>query len=110
MPALIAFCCCPDQAVAATIARQLVEQRLAACVNVLPGVLSTYRWNDVITTDSEVLLMIKTTSAGFDALREKLLALHPYELPEIVAVDIGAAHAPYLAWLEQQVGSHGSDE
>jgi periplasmic divalent cation tolerance protein len=105
MQAIIAFSTCPNQESAAAIARELVEQRLAACVSVMPSMLSTYRWNGEVTTDNEVLLMIKTTRSGFEALRARLLTLHPYELPEIVAVDIVAAHAPYLAWLDQQVGT-----
>lgn len=103
MSAIIVFCCCPDSAVASTIARHLVEERLAACVNQLPGVVSTYRWNDAIAVDNEVQLMIKTTRERFEAVRDRVLKLHPYELPEIIAVDVGAAHMPYLDWVAQQV-------
>lgn len=106
MSAIIVFCCCPDQNVATTISRQLVEERLAACVNQLPGVISTYVWDDVVNVDNEVLLLIKTTSDRFDVLRERIVSLHPYELPEIIAVDVGAGHAPYLAWIARQVGTH----
>lgn len=103
--ALVVLCTCPDDATAQRIADALVEQRLAACVNRIPGVVSTYRWQDRICRDSEVLLLIKTTANGFDALRERLLALHPYELPEVIAVDITRGSAPYLQWLEQQTGT-----
>jgi periplasmic divalent cation tolerance protein len=79
---------CPDAQAADTLATALVEERLAACVNVLPGVRSTYRWQGRIERDDEVLLLIKTTADRQDALIARLQALHPYELPEAVAVEI----------------------
>jgi periplasmic divalent cation tolerance protein len=85
------------------IARALVERRLAACVNVVPGVASVYRWKGEICRDQEWLLVVKTRGEKLDALREALVALHPYELPELVAVPIEAGHAPYLAWLDESV-------
>ena len=102
MSALIVFCTCPDEAVADRIALSLVEQRLAACVNRLPGVISTYRWQGAVQRDTEVLLVIKTVRDRFDGLRDRILALHPYELPEIVAVDIALGSASYLAWIESE--------
>ena len=86
------------------IARGLVERRLAACVNVVPGVLSTYRWNGAVERAGELLLLIKTRAETFDALREALLVLHPYEVPELIALPIGKGHAPYLKWLDENVG------
>ena len=85
------------------IARALVERRLAACVNVVPGVASVYRWKGEICRDQEWLLVVKTRGEKLDALREALVALHPYELPELVALPIEAGHAPYLAWLDESV-------
>jgi periplasmic divalent cation tolerance protein len=85
------------------IARALVERGLAACVNVLPEVVSTYRWKGKVQQERERLLVIKTTAARFEALREALVELHPYELPEVVALPIVAGHAPYLAWLDGSV-------
>ncbi len=79
---LLCYCSCPDTASAQAIATALVGERLAACVNRLPGISSTYRWQGTVTTDSEELLLIKTTAARFDALKGRLLQLHPYELPE----------------------------
>jgi periplasmic divalent cation tolerance protein len=105
MRAILVLCTCPDEAVADRIASAVVEERLAACVNCLPGVTSTYRWQGKIHRDGEVLLLIKTTRERFDALREHIIALHPYELPEVIAVDIALGHAPYLAWIDTETES-----
>ncbi len=104
MSAILVQCSCPNAATATAIARTLVEERLAACVQVLPAGLSIYRWNGAIQAETEVLLIAKTLRVRFDALRERILELHPYELPEIIAVDIGAAHAPYLDWIARESG------
>lgn len=96
---LLCYCTCPDAASAQALAEALVGERLAACVNRLPGVASTYRWKGDVVTDSEELLLIKTTAARFPALKERLLALHPYELPELIAVPVTEGHAPYLDWV-----------
>lgn len=97
--AIVVFCTCPDEASAERIATALVEERLAACVNRIPGIASTYRWQGKVCRDSEHLLVIKTTRERFDALRERIVALHPYELPEVIAVDIALGSAPYLEWI-----------
>jgi periplasmic divalent cation tolerance protein len=81
------------------IAEALVERQLAACVNVLPAVRSFYRWKGVLQRDEERLLVIKARAERFEALREALVALHPYELPEVVALPSVAGHAPYLEWI-----------
>lgn len=83
---------------AAALAKSLVEQRLAACVNILPGVESIYRWKNAIEDDREQLLVIKTTEERVDALREALFAVHPYEVPEFVvlAAEAGGAYAEWL--------------
>ena len=85
------------------IARALVERRLAACVNIVPGVVSVYRWKGEVCRDEERLLIIKTRAGRIEALREALVAIHPYELPELVTLSIEAGHAPYLAWLDDAV-------
>jgi periplasmic divalent cation tolerance protein len=85
------------------IARALVERRLAACVNVVPGVVSVYRWRGAVCRDEERLLVIKTRAERLEALREALVELHPYEVPELVALPVEAGHAPYLAWLDESV-------
>lgn len=87
----------PDQA--AALARVLVEERLAACGNVLPGVRSVYRWQGAVHDEAEALLLLKTTRARLEALRERVLALHPYEVPEVLALAVEAGSAAYLAWI-----------
>ena len=96
---LLCYCTCPDAASARAIAESIVNEKLAACVSRLPGVSSTYRWQDAVRTDSEELLLIKTTAAGFEALKSRLLQLHPYETPELIAVPVQAGHAAYLDWV-----------
>jgi periplasmic divalent cation tolerance protein len=86
------------------IAEALVQRRLAACVNVLPGVRSIYRWKGAVERDEERLLVVKTRGDRFDALRDAILALHPYEVPEVVAVPIEAGSPAYLRWLDESVG------
>ena len=95
---IVVFCSCPESA-GERIATALVEERLAACVNSVPGIVSTYRWQGAVQRDTEVLLLIKTTRERFEALRARIVELHPYELPEVIAVDIASGHAPYLDWI-----------
>ncbi len=87
------------------IARELVERRLAACVNILPGVVSIYRWRGALQRDAERMLVIKTRGDKLPALREALVALHPYEVPELLALDVADGHPPYLGWIDESVGS-----
>ncbi|RDI97011.1 divalent-cation tolerance protein CutA [Dyella solisilvae] len=98
-PVLICYCTCPDAASAKALAEALVGEDLAACVNRLPGVQSTYRWKGEVVTDGEELLMIKTTAARFAVLKERVLALHPYELPELIAVPVAQGLEAYLDWV-----------
>ena len=85
------------------VARTLVERRLAACVNVVPGVVSHYRWKGEICRDEERLLVIKTRAERLDALRAAFVELHPYEVPELVVLEISAGNQPYLEWLDDSV-------
>ena len=85
------------------IARALVEERLAACVNVVPGVVSIYRWKGVVEKENELLLVIKTIGEKVEQLKARLLQLHPYELPEVVVIPIGGGHKAYLEWIAEQV-------
>jgi periplasmic divalent cation tolerance protein len=85
------------------IGRALVERRLVACVNVVPGVTSIYSWKGSINTDSELLLVIKTRREKLDEVRSALLELHPYEVPELIALPIEGGHAAYLEWIEDSV-------
>ncbi len=89
----------PDADSAKQVARQLVEQRLAACVNILPACTSVYRWNDAVESATEVPVLIKTTLARYPALQAALTELHPYELPEIIAVHLHEGLPAYLAWV-----------
>jgi periplasmic divalent cation tolerance protein len=90
----------PDAAVAERLARGLVEARLAACVNLVPGVTSIYRWQDAVHADAEVLLVAKTVVENVPALEAFLAREHPYECPEVVALDVASVGAAYLAWLQ----------
>lgn len=105
MTALIVYCSCPDAASADTIASALVDERLAACVSALPGMRSTYRWQGQVEHAQEVLLLIKTVRPRLDALTARIRALHPYELPEVIAVEAAGGLAPYLQWVAEQSGS-----
>ena len=100
--ALLVLCACPDADSAGRIARTLVEERLAACVNRVPGLVSVYRWQGEIHEDEEVLLLIKTRPERFETLRARIVELHPYDVPEVIALDITAGHAPYLEWLRTE--------
>ena len=99
---LIALSTVPDEVSGARIARALVEEGLAACVNRIAGVHSTYRWQGAVQDDVEVLLLIKTTRALMPMLEARLLELHPYELPELIAVEAAAGSAAYLDWVRGQ--------
>ena len=98
---LLVYCTCPDETVAQGIADQLVGGNFAACVNVIPGLRSTYRWKNEIQRDAECLLLIKTRESRFDALREAILAQHPYELPEIIAVPVSMGLPRFLDWVRE---------
>ncbi len=100
--ALLVLISCPPDA-ADSLAAALVEARLAACVNVLPGLRSVYRWQDAVERADESLLIAKTTAARYAALEAGVRQRHPYELPEVVAVDIAAGLPAYLQWLATAV-------
>ena len=85
------------------LARALVEKRVAACVNVLPAVTSFYRWEGKLQRGEERLLLIKTRADRFEELRQALVELHPYEVPEVIALPITAGHGPYVSWLDECV-------
>ncbi len=89
----------PDDASAQALARSLVSERLAACVNILAPCRSTYRWQGAIETAQETPVLIKTTAARYPALESAIRAGHPYELPEIIAVPIAHGLPDYLAWV-----------
>lgn len=96
------FTTCPDPESAERIAQALVGEQLAACVTRLDGARSTYRWQGQVTTDIELQLLIKTTGRCLDAAMQRLVALHPYELPECIAVEAQSGLPAYLQWIRAQ--------
>jgi periplasmic divalent cation tolerance protein len=104
--AIVVFLTAANGEEATRLADMLVGAHLAACVQILPEMESVYRWQGKIERSSEVLLIVKTTSAKFDDLEREVRALHSYDTPEIVAVPIVAGSAPYLEWLAKAAGSH----
>ena len=93
---------CPDETSAARIRRELVDARLAACVNQLGPVRSTYRWQGAVEEASEVALLIKTTRERYEALQARLLQLHPYSVPEILAFPAERGFPAYLGWVQAE--------
>lgn len=98
-PLVVGVTALNDATVAAAIARQLVEERLAACIQLISGVRSIYGWQEAVREAEEVLLVIKTSAQTWDALSVRLLELHPYEVPELVRFDASGATPEYAAWL-----------
>lgn len=93
----------PDEEKAAAIARTLVEEQLIACANLVPRVRSIYRWQGQVHDEAEVLMVMKTRAERFEALRARVQALHPYSVPEVLRLDVGAGHQPYLDWVLAEV-------
>src|SRR3954464_1134074 len=91
----------PDAAVAERLARALVDERLAACVNIIPGVRSIYRWQGKVCDDPEVLCLVKTRAELFERVKRRIADLHPYEVPEVLAFAVAAGSDAYLAWLRE---------
>ena len=102
---LVVYCTCPEQAVAERIAETAVSERLAACVNLIPGLTSIYRWKGEIQRDPEWLLMLKTRSAVYPLLEARISELHPYDTPEIIALPIQAGSSAYLDWIADNTGA-----
>lgn len=100
---LIVLSTFPNLDKAAEVARILVDEQLAACVNLVPAVRSIYRWQGTVSDDTETLAVAKTTRAGYDALATRLLELHPYDVPEVLALPVERGHAAYLAWVAASV-------
>jgi periplasmic divalent cation tolerance protein len=102
---LLVFCTCPDAVVAERLARGLVDERLAACVNILPEIRSIYRWEGKVQNDGEVLMMVKTTRSVYPALENWLGQHHPYDVAEILAVPVHAGSGNYLDWVVNETKS-----
>lgn len=102
MSAFLVLSTCPDPASAERIADALLARRLAACVNLLPGIESRYHWNGRIESSMETLLLIKTADDRLEALSAVIRSLHPYELPEVIAVQAASGLEDYLRWIVQE--------
>ena len=100
---LVVLVTCPSRASARRLAAQLIRSRVAACVNLIGRVESLFWWKGKSESAREYLLIIKTSQARFEALRLAIVARHPYEVPEVIALPIVAGHQPYLAWVHQAV-------
>ena len=103
MKNILVLCTTDTLPLAEKIAAALIEAREAACVNIIPGIRSFYRWEGKICNDEEFLLLIKSTAEKFDAIRSRIRTLHTYEVPEIIALPITAGDHSYLSWLQSSV-------
>ena len=106
--ALIAWTTFANEEDAARVARVLVEERLVACANLLPGARSIYRGKDALADEREVVVILKTRKQDWSALLSRLHDLHPYEIPELIAVRVAAGAPRYMEWLEAQLAPEGS--
>jgi periplasmic divalent cation tolerance protein len=100
---IVVLSTCGSPREAQRLAHALVEKRLAACVNIVSGVRSVYRWKDAIEDEEEVLLVIKTSRPLFEELRNEILRLHSYEVPEVIALEVVDGSEGYLAWLDREL-------
>ena len=99
----VTLCTCPTKAIAQNIAQHLVTENLAACVNILPDITSVYRWQGNVVSETEVQLLIKSTSALFDLLKCRIKQLHPYDTPEVIALNIQQGDNQYLNWINESL-------
>jgi len=97
------FVTVPDATIAADLTRQLLEERLVACGNIIEGVRSVYRWEGKICDESEALLILKTVEQAVARLKQRVVELHPYECPEVLAVSVSEGHEDYISWVREQV-------
>jgi periplasmic divalent cation tolerance protein len=104
-PVCVALTTCPDEGTARRIATALVDERLAACVNIVPDMTSVYRWEGVVETAPECLLLVKTRRERLEDLQRRLEELHPYDLPELVALPVEGGSSAYLTWVVEETGS-----
>jgi periplasmic divalent cation tolerance protein len=102
--AIVVLVTAPSADDAARIGRTLVEERLAACANVVPAIRSIYRWQGAVADEAEALLVLKTVRERFPAVERRVRELHSYEVPEVIALDVGAGSLPYLEWLARESG------
>ena len=100
---ILALTTCPDEASAQAVAAALVQERLATCVNRIGGMRSTYFWDARLQDETEILLIIKTAAGRLDELQARLSALHPYELPELLTIEVAGGNERYLDWVRMGV-------
>ena len=104
---ILALTTCPDEASAHALSVALVQERLATCINRIGGVRSTYFWDARLQDEAEILLIIKTTEGRLDELQARISALHPYELPELLAIPVAGGNERYLDWVRMGVRNKG---
>jgi len=92
----------PNSDAAADMAKKVVDEKLAACANILPAVRSIYRWQGKVQDDNEVLVLLKTRQGQLERLKQRILELHPYDVPEVIALPIEQGHAGYLEWIANE--------
>lgn len=107
--AVVVLSTVPDEATAERIARALVEERLAACVNRVPGIGSIFRWQGAIDQAEEILLIIKTHARRAPQVTQRLQELHPYEVPEILVIPVAAGLGAYLEWIRRETQPEGEE-
>lgn len=96
------FTTAPDRSLAERLVHTVVEERLAACGTVLGGAVSIYRWEEDVVRAEEVMVILKTTRASVDLLKDRIVALHPYDVPEVLVLDVADGHQPYLDWVGRE--------
>ncbi len=96
---IVILCTVPNQETAGKVAQTLVEGKLAACVNIISGIVSVYHWKAELCRDNEFLCIIKSKESNFSKIEAAIRSIHPYEVPEVIALPIIQGHAPYLAWI-----------
>ena len=99
----VTLCTCPTMTIAQNIAQQLVTEKLAACINILPNVMSVYRWQDQVVSETEVQLLIKSKVEYFDLVNDRIKQLHPYDTPEVIALNIQQGDHQYLNWINESL-------
>ncbi len=101
---IVVFMTAPNEDEAASIGRLVVEEGLAACCNISPRLRSIYRWQGKVCDESEVLCIMKTRAALFERLKDRIVELHSYDVPEVIAIDIKDGHGDYLKWIDEVTG------
>lgn len=102
--ARVALVTAPSPDAAERLVRTLVDERIVACGNIMPGLTSIYHWRGAVERETEVLVVLKTTAAAVPRLLTRVPELHPYEVPELLVLTVVAGHGPYVAWLHDNVG------